>query len=203
MKVTSNSKDFLVIDDLYNQFEMDSIWRELDFLTHPNKMLPPEKSGTATNASGEILKKNSAIFLDDFYTKREYSNILTYYSKIYKDIIFDEFEKMNNNFKYAAMTNADRTFLSYYENSDYYKPHTDTAVLTYLYWCHKSPKAFEGGNLRLSDIDTEIEYKNNRLVIFPSYYLHSVSPVKMLNADVLPFSTFGRYCITTFTYITI
>jgi len=201
MKITSNSKEYLIVDDLYDEVEMNNIWKELDFLTHPNKMLPPEKSGAATSISGEILKKNSAIFLDDFYTKREHSNILTYYRKIYKDDIFDEFEKMNNDFKYASITNADRTFLSYYENSDYYKPHTDTAVITYLYWCHKSPKGFEGGNLYLSDIDAEIEYKNNRLVVFPSYYMHSVSPVKMLNDTRLPFSTFGRYCITTFSYI--
>jgi hypothetical protein len=86
MQITSNSKQYLIVDDLYNEVEMNNIWKELDFLTHANKMLPPEKSGTATSLSGEILKKNSAIFLDDFYTKREYSNILTYYRKIYIEL---------------------------------------------------------------------------------------------------------------------
>ena len=34
-----------------------------------------------------------------------------------------------------------------------------------MYWCNKDPQSFEGGNLILGGERTEIEYKNNRLVI--------------------------------------
>ncbi len=201
MQLASNSPQYLVVDDFYDENELKDIWKELDFLTHSNKMSPPEKSATARDPKTlKPLKKNSVIFLDDFYTNRNYSNILQHYGKIYSSEIMDEFIKMDNEFRYAQNCNFDRTIVSYYDNSDYYKPHYDIAHLTYLYWICKEPKAFEGGDLELPQLDTTIEYKNNRLVIFPSYYMHSVLPVEMLE-ETEPFSGYGRYCITTFTFV--
>jgi Rps23 Pro-64 3,4-dihydroxylase Tpa1-like proline 4-hydroxylase len=102
--------------------------------------------------------------------------------------------------KYIHHTNYDATLISYYEEKDYYKAHTDSSILTYLYWCHKEPKKFEGGDLTLPELDADITYKNNRLVVFPSWRLHEVTPIKMIE-EVHPYSGYGRYCITNFAYI--
>jgi hypothetical protein len=200
MKVTSNSKSYLVVDDFFNEREQKQIWKELEFLTDPSKLLPPEKTGTAF-INDELLKKNQAIFLDTFYGKREHSNILNNCMKMLSREMLSIFDDMDGEFKYAIGSNLDTTLLSYYEDTDYYKPHTDEAVLTFLYWCYKEPKAFEGGDLILPEIDADIEVKNNRLVVFPSYRLHSVTPLSM-NIKNEPFSTFGRYCITKFLFVT-
>ena len=200
MKVTSNSKSYLVVDDFFNEVEQKEIWKELEFLTDPSKLLPPEKTGAAF-INDELLKKNQAIFLDTFYGKRENSRILNNCMKMLSPEMFSIFDDMDGEFKYAEGSNLDTTLLSYYEDTDYYKPHTDEAVLTFLYWCYKEPKAFDGGDLLLPEIDADIEVKNNRLVIFPSYRLHSVTPVSM-NIKNEPFSTFGRYCITKFLFVT-
>ena len=75
MKVTSDSKDFLVIDDFYTDEEQMHIWKELDFLTYDTKLMPPEETGTAHDLdTGKALKKNSALFLDTLYARREFSN---------------------------------------------------------------------------------------------------------------------------------
>jgi Rps23 Pro-64 3,4-dihydroxylase Tpa1-like proline 4-hydroxylase len=201
MKVTSKSNDFLVIDDFYTENEQIDIWKELDFLTYDRKLMPPEETGTAHDLdTGKPLKQNSAIFLDSIYARRELSNILTINRKLFSKEIVDEFVGMDNCFKYIHHTNYDATLISYYEEKDYYKAHTDSSILTYLYWCHKEPKKFEGGDLILPELDEGITYKNNRLVIFPSWRLHEVTPIKMIE-EVEPNSGYGRYCITNFVHI--
>lgn len=199
MKVSSDSKDFLVIDDFYTDEEQVEIWKELDFLTYDRKLFPPEDSGAAHDSeTGEVLKKNSALFLDSIYAKREFSNIMVVNRKLFSDEVKSNFVGMDNCFRYIQNSNFDATLVSYYEQSDYYKPHTDSAMLTYLYWCHKEPKAFSGGDLVLPELDEGIQYKNNRLVIFPSWRLHEVTPIKMNDDDYEPYSGNGRYCITNF-----
>lgn len=201
MKVTSDSKDFLVIDDFYTNKEQIDIWKELDFLTYDRKLMPPEETGTAHDLNtGEALKQNSALFLDGMYARRDLSNILITNRKLFSSEVTENFEGMDNCFKYILHTNYDSTLISYYEEKDYYKAHTDSSILTYLYWCHKEPKKFEGGDLILPELDAGIEYKNNRLVIFPSWRLHEVTPIKMIE-EVEPYSGYGRYCITNFVYI--
>jgi hypothetical protein len=202
MKVISSFNNYLVIDDFFNEEELKRIWLELDFLTREDMMVPPEYSNGARDPiTRTLLKKNSVIFLDDIYQKRETSNILNNFEKIYSEEVSDIIDDLPNEFKYFRFIGHDRTFISYYENSDYYKTHVDHAILTCLYWCNKLPQSFEGGNLTLGDERTEIEYKNNRLVIFPSHSPHSVDPIKMIKNDT-SFSTFGRYCITKFLFVT-
>jgi hypothetical protein len=201
MKVASDSKDFLVIDDFYTDEEQMHIWKELDFLTYDTKLMPPEETGTAHDLdTGKALKKNSALFLDTLYARRDFSNILTLNRKLFSLEVISNFEGMDNCFRYIGYTNNDSTLISYYEEKDYYKAHSDSAVLTYLYWCHKEPKKFEGGDLILPELDAGITYKNNRLVVFPSWRLHEVTPIKMIE-EVEPYSGYGRYCITNFVYI--
>jgi hypothetical protein len=201
MKVTSNFNNYLVIDDFLKDDELKNVWLELDFLTNKSIMLPPEKSSSARDTlTNVILKKNNVIFLDDVYQNRETSHIFNVFQKLRGEELTDIIEDLPNEFKYFKYIGHDRTFISYYENSDYYKPHVDQAVLTCLYWCNKSPKSFEGGNLTIGDEQTQIEYKNNRLVIFPSYNIHSVDVIKMAE-DNIPFSGWGRYTITKFLFV--
>jgi hypothetical protein len=202
MKVTSSFNNYLVIDDFFDEGELKNIFLELDFLTREDIMIAPEYSNGARDPQTKtLLKKNNVIFLDDIYQKRETSNILNNFEKIYSEEVIDIIDDLPNEFKYFNFVGHDRTFISYYEDSDYYKPHIDHAILTCLYWCNKTPQLFEGGNLTLGDEKTEIKYKNNRLVIFPSHNLHSVDTIKMIQNNT-PFSTFGRYCITKFLFVT-
>ena len=73
-------------------------------------------------------------------------------------------------------------------------------MLTFLYWVNKEPKRFVGGDLTIPEIGIDVEYKNNRLIVFPSHLLHSVSSIKMIE-DNKPLSGYGRYCISYFLYL--
>lgn len=198
MKVTSTSKSYLIIDDFFNEFELGEVWKELGELTNEQTLLPAHKTATATDGVSPI-KKNKGVFLDDYFKDRN-SKILEHYEKLFTEEVFSNFPKLDNEFRHTFNVNFDRTLLSYYEHSDYYKPHIDGGVYTCLLWLHTEPKRFNGGDLELPELGERISIKNNRLLIFPSYRLHSVLPIEMIG-NYTPFGGDGRYSITKFLFI--
>jgi len=79
--------------------------------------------------------------------------------------------------------------LSIYSDGDYYLPHIDESLYTSVLWLNKEPKEYEGGNFifHFEDGSTEeVETKNNRMVLFPSFYKHEVKPVHYLTEDAYP-----------------
>ncbi len=88
------------------------------------------------------------------------------------------------------------------QNGDFFKLHNDNGspdtaarFFTYVYYFHREPKAFTGGNLRLFDgkIEAgmwqaaenyaELEPMNNSIVFFLSRSLHEVLPVQCVDPD--------------------
>ncbi|KAM3100557.1 2OG-Fe(II) oxygenase [Phormidesmis sp. 146-35] len=84
--------------------------------------------------------------------------------------------------------------LTAHNDGHYYKIHNDsgspdaaTRLLSYVYYFHRQPKAFSGGELRLYDSTMEygdqssdfctIEPQDDRIIFFPSDCLHEVMPV--------------------------
>ena len=161
-------------------------------------------------------KKNKGIFLDNLYQERKYSNILTVNRKLYQN-----FNNITSNCKswwFKCITGSfniidrDTTLVSYYEDSDYYKSHWDSCIVTTLTWIYKEPKVFTGGDLifnsenispsnfqhplNLMGSPEKIEVKNNRMVVFPSMVPHQVIPIKM--DSNYKNKGMGRFCITNF-----
>lgn len=188
-----NQLPLVIIDNYYDQNSCDLIWKELLFLNSNNKLMPPEKTGSAKDPSTkQLLKKNTALSLDNTYKIREVSNILTVNRKLFE--IQVELENLHPFFRYLGGSNSDRTIISYYEDTDYYKPHRDKSTITALSWFFQEPKKFTDGNLVLEN--TEIECKNNRTVIFSSMLDHEVTPLKMNQLD--QGKNLGRFTITQF-----
>jgi hypothetical protein len=203
MKVTSTLKTHLVVDDFFNDDELKLVWRELDYLTSPDRMFPPTDphSGSAIQ-NGKPLKQNMVAPLMQLFNSPQYSDIFNSFGKIYNGEFIQIMDDMSNEFRYYTMSEHlnNRCFVSYYEDEDYYKLHRDNAMLTFLYWVNKEPKRFVGGDLTIPEIGIDVEYKNNRLIVFPSHLLHSVSSIKMIE-DNEPLSGYGRYCISYFMYL--
>jgi len=102
---------------------------------------------------------------------------------------------------YVHMTPFTQTYtefrLTRHGDNDYFKIHRDTGddkpissrALTFVYYFHKEPKIFEGGEILLFDTDTKntdfnTRYTklipiNNSIVFFPSNYFHQVNPVSL------------------------
>ena len=92
-------------------------------------------------------------------------------------------------------------------NGDFYKPHIDTRtgasddgsvrVVSCVYYLHRAPRAFSGGELAIHSIagDAEpvlIEPAHNRLVIFPSFIPHEVLVTRA--SDAFADSRFSVNC---------
>ena len=69
-------------------------------------------------------------------------------------------------------------------------------MISTISWFHREPKAYTGGNIIFNDIDITLECKHNRMLIFPSYYLHEVQPIKMKDQNLE--MGWGRYGIQSF-----
>jgi SM-20-related protein len=83
--------------------------------------------------------------------------------------------------------------LAAHGDGDFFKPHRDTMVgeerafsphdrlITAVYYLHRQPRRFTGGDLLLHSFDKSpalvIEPRDNRLVAFPSFLMHEVTPL--------------------------
>jgi len=190
---------YILIDDFYNQSELDGIWEELDYLCSPKRM---GRSSLERGAAGKLdengvyqsLKNTWDMRLDAFYTSRDSSNILEINRKLFDLQLY--YNHPHWLFNHVDALNEDTTQILYYENNDEYKPHRDLARLTGITWFYREPKKFTGGNLRFPRFDMEIECKHNRVILFPSSIHHGVDKVSMEEKDMG--KKLGRFTMTQF-----
>jgi len=192
---------FVVVDNWYTPNEEKTVWKELDFLsTTPKDQIDrAENTIVARDPDGTSKSNAYRFYIGDFYKQQSVSPIL---NCMYKQRT-PEFHKIleDNCMPYARSflsSNGDNTLISYYEENDHYRPHHDTFAWTCLIWMVREPRLFNGGDFKLNEPDIEVKLKNNRMVMFPCCYLHSVSPVKF---HTQPKEIgYGRYTLTHFYY---
>jgi len=185
----------LIVENMYNQEELDLIWQELNFLTKPHKFIEKD-SGTAINEYGISLSESKSIYLDEIYTERFISNILTINRKIFIGGYTKIFSEISPMCKSILQQNFDSTKIRYYENDDEYLPHIDVYNYTSITFFHKKPKSFEGGDLFFPEYNYTFECDNNHMILFPSCICHAATKTKM--HDKTPCSGKGRYSMMQF-----
>ena len=195
---TYQGVSFLVIKNLYSKDELFLIQKELDYLWYSMSFNRNEDYlSVAKTDDGTVLGKRSGVWLDYFYSNRESSNILRLNRKPFaNEEIRNIFANLNPYHYHYLKLDFDNTLLQYYENSDYYKPHTDHAVFSLVTWFFKEPKKFTGGKFKFTDMDFELEIENNMCVIFPSFLWHEVEEVKMIETN--KHEPYGRFSMTQF-----
>ena len=188
----------LIVEDFYNEEELELIWEELKFYTKPNKLLEPKIYGGVVGYT-----ESKAILLDNLYKKfdnvnyRNISNILTVNRKLFTCGVLDVFSNIHDCCCLANQSNSDTTKIRYYHDGEGYKPHTDKGFqfLAFSYF-YKEPKQFSGGELYFPKYDFEFPCNNNSMIIFPGWVEHGVREVSIKESDY--FDGNGRYAITSF-----
>lgn len=187
---------YLIIENTFNQEELELIWQELEFLNQPGKLLPPIETGPAETPEGKLLKSNKAVFLNELFSyNSNVSNILKINRSILSQETKNKFSQLNFGYGSIWQSNKHTTLLNYYTDGDYYKPHIDCALQTFVTFFYKEPKEFSGGDFWISGYDHKIEIKNNMTIAIPSFLMHHVDTVKMKNK----IHGNGRYSMTLFT----
>tara|TARA_Y100001938_G_scaffold51579_1_gene72002 strand:+ start:302 stop:931 length:630 start_codon:yes stop_codon:yes gene_type:complete len=203
IKICNEDKVFpyLVIDDFYSENEQELIWKELTYHQKQNNFqvdLRKERGvGSAKDENGNLKSNSKRIYLDLIYKEhRNKSNILSVYQKIFSPEVCEAYKKTTPSYNLFRGCNRDQSLVSYYENKQGYREHFDRFMHSALVWFFKEPKKFKGGNLTFTQPNKTLECKHNRLVLFPSYYLHCIDevtmPKKYRNKGL------GRYCLTHF-----
>jgi Rps23 Pro-64 3,4-dihydroxylase Tpa1-like proline 4-hydroxylase len=179
----------LIIEDFYSKDELKLIWRELDFLTSPNKLMP-------ANLNGSIESNHLSVVLDHVYSNRSISDILIINRKALSKEIKDTFVGLDPLLAHVNLVNSDLTKIKYYENYNGYKKHQDIARFTALTYFYKEPKAFEGGDLYFNDFNYTIKLKSNMLVLFVGALWHESLPVSLKQDGHITGN--GKYTMTQF-----
>lgn len=191
---------FLRIDNFFSSQELNDVWEEIYFLSYRNKFeLDTKTSKNLT--TGELKSNKIGIWLDNVYTNRKYGNFFKYYKKWMTHEAFNNLVSTSLFWRTLTQCNQDTTLLSYYEDGTYYKSHMDSSKFTQLFYTHKEPKKFSGGQIIFSDFNYSQEIKNNTLILFPGWFEHEVKPVILEektpdSQDKLQCN--GRYVFTTF-----
>jgi len=187
--------EYLVKDNFFSKSELKFIWDELSAF-HELGLFKPASTHNSDyhKTTKAVLKTSDSFFLHEYYRQLSDSSIVNFTDKVINKEAVD-FSKMCFANRSILGTQRSNFLVSYYSNNNDYKLHKDNAVTTALYWLCAEPKAFTGGDLYLSDLDEWVEFKSNRLVMFPSQAFHAVSPVT--SSKKIPRGS-GRYCITQF-----
>ena len=203
MNIKTNQEPFphLIVEDFYDEKELELIWEELNFYTKPGKFLDVE------GFKGVIGSTNSsALMLDSIYRDysqhnepnfRSISNILTVNRKVFNNTFIEKFSNISDCCSVFGLCNNDTTKVRYYHDGEYYKPHVDAPFnfLAFSYF-HKEPKKFSGGELFFPKYDYEYPCDNNSIIYFPGWVKHGVRKVEINESDY--YDGWGRYAITTF-----
>jgi len=195
--------DAVVIDNFYTEDQLKEIMLELQWLTKPSVMLSQGESlGSSVNVeTGEVFTSKRGVFLEEVFKNWKHSALIKYaMDNFLKEEVRNKLYEFSTFYKILYHCDSRTHLVSYYENSDYYKPHTDQTTFTVLNWFSKEPKQFTGGNLKVyscnSDKIAEIEFKHNRVVIVTGSTYHEVTKIESQLTNTL--STNGRYCNSIF-----
>ena len=179
---------YMLVDDFYTTEEQFLIWEELESYRQDDIYTDGKFSSDSYGSDGTILSSYGAssvanlnrVYLEEIYpNNREDSNILTVYKKILSQEVLENYRQTTPAARQFENTNYDCSIVSYYEDSNNYGEHFDSFMHTVLIWFYKTPKRFEDGNLRFSESNETVKCIHNRMIMFPSYYLHEVDKVKL------------------------
>lgn len=191
----------LIIRNTFNEHELNLIWRELEFLNSPSKLARPCFNSTAVDQlTGLSLSNNYSLFLDDVYTKREVSDILSINKKILDPGIVEAFSGLSPLHGHINIIDRYTTMIRYYETGEYYRGHRDNARFTALSYFFKEPKSFTGGDLHFDDFDYTVNIENNMTILFVGGIIHSTTELSMTD-HTERFSGYGRYAMSQFLII--
>lgn len=196
----SDGIDAVIVDNFYTEDQLKEIMLELKWLTKPSIMVSEKELVAADDGSSPLTSKNG-VFLEKVFKDWRNSALISHSMKQTNCEEFrDGLLKCNTMFKSLFACNIRSHLLSYYENSDYYKPHTDGFFFTILNYFYTEPKQFTGGELIVyscnSNKEATIEPKHNRIVVILSSTYHEAKQITSNFTNTLTGN--GRYCNSIF-----
>jgi len=167
--------DYIIIDNYYLDAELELIKQEvLELLKYRDE---PSGIASATNSDGSYKRKGTGVFVEELYKGYLNSSCIFRLSrKLFSEEIYEKIEPFNPIYKNIRFTSKEGILVSYYEDGDGYGSHEDSTTITAISF-HKIGNV-SGGNLVFPEFEEIIEFKENRMVLFPGCVEHKVEEVK-------------------------
>ena len=181
---TNTNKPYFVFDDLHSDDDVNMALYEFRTVLRP-LMRRNETGGTDQ-------KNANACFLTDVYQNYAASPCFNVTRKYCDPSFVNDLGK--HHWLFQALQQhpmSENMQYIYYEQSDNYGAHYDSTLFTFLWWM--APEPIVGGDLILDGKD-KIDFRHNRVVLFPLQMQHEVTPVTCDGE--------GRYCVSNFINMT-
>lgn len=183
----------LVIDDFLPAKQAEELLQECVDLK------PMYQPATVVGEDGQPVtrpkfRQNDVVYLDQVFTgMRQNSKLISYLEqRIFRDNDTLALWCDHSILHTIKLASRNETVLSKYGNCNFYGWHADNAgaipcqrMVTLVYYINSRPEQFTGGELMFAEKEkgkktqTCVKPKHNRLVVFPSYAVHSVKNVRM------------------------
>ena len=184
---------FVLIDNFLSTQEQLLIWKLIDEFKDVFEESKIEGRGVIKEVrDSKVIYKSDLKKISDFFLP-----------KIRKGIN----EKLNYLLIKPFEIKGEELQLTLHTDGDFFKVHKDAGInsfsrkVTFVYYFHREPKSYLGGDLLLYDTDknkdiysknySRIKTRNNLLILFPSYFYHQVTPVNQQSDDPLQ----GRFTL--------
>lgn len=180
---------FLYIEEFMTNDELSAIWDTIkhnrnNFMdsTTYGKIEDTAPRVNNTYRKSETLSKENLGDISKWFLNKVYSRL----TEVWPYVHLNPFEQ--------TLTEMQ---LTRHGNNGFFKIHQDSGVresirdrtLTFVFYLHKEPKHFSGGEILLFDTDTKIDEfgnkftkmvpSNNSIIFFPSNYFHQVTPIHL------------------------
>jgi Rps23 Pro-64 3,4-dihydroxylase Tpa1-like proline 4-hydroxylase len=194
--------EHVIIKNVFSEIELKEINTELDKVCNIKGFLNSlaSKAGTAKK-DGNIQARKVSFFLDQVFYKNLFkSKIYIYATKPFKPPLSIKISKNNTFGVCLKAINNISLLVSMYKDSDYYLPHSDKSLLTGTCFISKNVNNIAGGELHFPEYkDFKILPEFNTFVLFPSYIIHGVLPVDVI--DKTTDQETVRISLNMFTYV--
>ena len=181
---------YVYVENLYTKKELNYIKNEVQNIDYIFDSVPAiqeqrtRMSGKYEDGSPKMT--GNGMVLDNLYSQRDYSSILTFNRKIFNRDIEEKFEEAHPaNIAYPRV-NKDYTILNRYSYGDEYGSHFDHASFSALTFLSLSENKIIGGELVFTDEDISFKFVDNFCIIFPSWVPHHITKIK--SKDVFRYS---------------
>jgi hypothetical protein len=193
----------IIIDNFVSKENYPHVKEEIAYLSKFAKGSPKD-AGAATDADGNLLKKGSSLWFREFYAAPVYSPVMQSFFALLGNVELrkkiSSYHKEMHWWGLASAENKGGFILNKYEEGDYYDYHKDESMYSAIAY-FQDDDSYEGGELIIEYPNTEkdkrlFEVKDNRMIIFPSHYRHSVVPIKNAKSPRFSVAAFVRHLAT-------
>ena len=143
------------------------------------------------NEEGLPNMSGNGISMDTLYSRRDYSAILSFNRKIFRDLIMDKMMETHPSHVAFNRITTDHSLLNRYSYGDEYLTHFDVSSFSAITFFNLGRSEILGGELVFADYDISFKFKDNFCIIFPSWIEHHANKVKSKNIYRYSLSQFG------------